>query len=160
MTLQERIKKNEQYFSGMEIINNTVIIKVVYGDKWGAYPSQNELIKVAKSEDVANEWFYYGDYSYTIIDEMFDLIEETIEMNLSAIERMELFNQKFEELKELFSNESLSKLKTIQFTFSEEKKNKRNKRKKNNEQTKEDVIELASEAQCIVENNVEVTVES
>ena len=102
MTLQERIKKNEVYFRGMEIVNNTAIIKVLYGEKWGAYPSPDEKIKVAKSEEVPNEWFYYSDYTYTVIDEIFDLIEETIDMNLSAIERLGLFNQKMEELKEKF----------------------------------------------------------
>ena len=130
MSLQERIQKNEQYFKGMEIINNTVIIKVLYGDKWGAYPSQDEKVKVAKSEEVANEWFYYGDYTYTMIDEIFDLIEETIEMNLAAIERLELFNKKMDELKEIFANESLAKLKTLVFHFEEIKKPKRKKTKK------------------------------
>jgi hypothetical protein len=134
MTLQERIQKNEQYFKGMEIINNTVIIKVLYGDKWGAYPSQDEKVKVAKSEEIANEWFYYGDYTYTIIDEIFDLIEETIDMNLSAIERLELFNQKINELKEIFANESLQRLKTLVFHFEEIKKPKRKKNKKNIEE--------------------------
>jgi hypothetical protein len=142
MTLQERIKKNEAYFRGMEIVNNTAIIKVLYGEKWGAYPSQDEHIKVAKSDDVPNEWFYYADYTYTIIDEIFDLIEETINMNLSAIERLHLFNQKMEELKEIFANETLDKLKTIQFKF-EEKKSKRKKSKKQNKQeikTEEEII--------------------
>lgn len=143
MTLQERIKKNEAYFRGMEIVNNTAIIKVLYGEKWGAYPSQDEHIKVAKSEEVPNEWFYYADYTYTIIDEIFDLIEETINMNLSAIERLHLFNQKMEELKEIFANETLDKLKTLQFKFEEEKKYKRKKSKKQNKQeikTEEEII--------------------
>lgn len=143
MTLQERIKKNEAYFRGMEIVNNTAIIKVLYGEKWGAYPSQDEHIKVAKSDDVPNEWFYYADYTYTIIDEIFDLIEETINMNLSAIERLHLFNQKMEELKEIFANETLDKLKTLQFKFEEEKKSKRKKSKKQNKQeikTEEEII--------------------
>lgn len=160
MTLQERIKKNEAYFKGMEIVNNTAIIKVLYGEKWGAYPSADDRIKVAKSEEVPNEWFYYSDYTYTIIDEIFDLIEETIDMNLSAIERLGLFNQKIDELKELFANESLSKLKTLSFHF-EEGKPKRNKKKKtvkieepiiNNEETCEYV--------CEVQNNEEIKLDA
>lgn len=146
MTLQERIKKNEAYFRGMEIVNNTAIIKVLYGEKWGAYPSQDEHIKVAKSDDVPNEWFYYADYTYTIIDEIFDLIEETINMNLSAIERLHLFNQKMEELKEIFANETLDKLKTLQFKFEEEKKSKRKKSKKQNKQ------EIKTEEEMIVQD--------
>ena len=157
--LQERIKKNEVYFRGMEIVNNTAIIKVLYGEKWGAYPSPDEKIKVAKSEEVPNEWFYYSDYTYTVIDEIFDLIEETIDMNLSAIERLGLFNQKMEELKELFANEPLSKLKTLTFHFEEEKP-KRNKKKKV-VKLEEPIVEeeLQSEVVCKVENNEEINVE-
>lgn len=148
MNLTERIKKIEEYFKGMEIISNTVIIKVQYGDKWGAYPSSDESIKVAKSEEVINEWYYYSDYTYTIIDEIFDLIEETIEVNLSAIERLELLNEKMEELKNLFSNESLSRLKTLTFVFQDIDKSKSKKRKKkekiesNIENNNNDVIEV------------------
>ena len=159
MTLQERIQKNEKYFRGLEIVNNTVIIKVLYGEKWGAYPSQDEIIKVAKSDDVKNEWFYYADYTYTVIDDIFNLIEETIEMNLSAIERLELFNVKMEELKTLFANEPLQKLKTLSFQFEEIKKTKKNKSKKKSNENK-DVNELISEVSVNIEenNNVEITV--
>jgi hypothetical protein len=157
MTLQERIKKNEVYFRGMEIVNNTAIIKVLYGEKWGAYPSPDEKIKVAKSEEVPNEWFYYSDYTYTVIDEIFDLIEETIDMNLSAIERLGLFNQKMEELKELFANESLSKLKTLTFHFEEEKP-KRNKKKKV-VKLEEPIVEEEVKCEITYENNEEINVE-
>lgn len=158
MTLQERIQKNEKYFRGMEIINNTVIIKVLYGEKWGAYPSQDETIKVAKSEEVKNEWFYYADYTYTVIDDIFNLIEETIDMNLSAIERLELFNNKIEELKALFANEPLPKLKTLTFHFEEIKKPKKKRQKKNVIENKEEIV---SEVSVNVEenNNVEIMVE-
>ena len=145
MNLTERIKKIEEYFKGMEIISNTVIIKVQYGDKWGAYPSSDERIKVAKSEEVINEWYYYSDYTYTVIDEIFDLIEETIEMNLSAIERLNLFNQKMEELKQLFADEPLSKLKTLTFQFIEEKRNKKKKTTKKKEEMNVEPIEVISD---------------
>lgn len=145
MNLNERIKKNEKYFKGMEIIANTVIIKVQYGDKWGAYPSSDETIKIAKSEENVNEWYYYGDYTFSIIDEIFDLIEETIEMNLAAIERLDLFNQKMEELKDLFANESLPRLKTLTFVLQDINKPKYKKRKK--KEIEDDKID-------IIDNNV------
>lgn len=160
MTLQERIKKNESYFRGMEIVNNTAIIKVLYGEKWGAYPSSDEKIKVAKSEEVPNEWFYYSDYTYTVIDEIFDLIEETVEMNLSAIERLRLFNEKMEELKQLFADEPLSKLQTLTFHFVEEEKSKRRNKKKMTSMKKQPIEdELNSEVNCEVKNNEEIKVD-
>lgn len=156
MTLQERIKKIEHYFKGMEIVNDTVIIKVLYGNKWGAYPSQDDHIKVAKSEELANQWFYYADYTHTVIDEIFDLIDETIDMNLSAIERLELFNTKNSELRELFVNEPLSKLKTLTFTFHEPKKTKKKKTKKENEEINQTPMTMEYEIPIIdCENKLE-----
>ena len=152
--LQDRIKKNEKYFRGMEIINNTVIIKVLYGDKWGAYGREDGSIKVAKSEEIPNEWFYYADYNYDAIDLIFDLVEETVDMNLSAIERIDFFNKKMEELKEICSNTPLNILKTLTFQMKEEKKSK-NKKKKNKKETLEDTIKGE-----FYENNEEVLIES
>ena len=156
--LQDRIKKNEKYFRGMEIINNTVIIKVLYGDKWGAYGKEDGSIKVAKSEEIPNEWFYYADYDYNAIDLIFDLIEETIDMNLSAIQRIDFFNEKMEELKEICSNTPLNILKTLTFQMSEEKKSKRKNTRKS-KKDKDRVITATlydSSVQAKLDDNVEV----
>ena len=82
--LQDRINKIKEYFRGMEITNNTYIIKVAYKDKWGVFPSEDNNIKVCKSEDAINEFFYYANYTTVNIEDIFNLIEETIEMNISA----------------------------------------------------------------------------
>jgi hypothetical protein len=127
-TLQDRLKNNAPYFRGMEVINDTLIIKVQYQPKWGVFPSEDETIKVAKSEEVPNEYFYYADYMTVTIDSVFDLIESTINMNLSAAAKIELLNEKFEELKQLFASESLERLQTLTFTMKEPKK-RANKKK-------------------------------
>lgn len=141
--LQDRIKSNAEYFRGMEIRNGIVIVKVLYKDRWGAYPSNDEKIKVAKSDEVPNEYFYYGDFPDISFDDVFDLIENTIEMNLNAIAKIELLNAKFEELKNIFATESLDKLKTLYFAFENVKpskpKRKYNKKKKENN---ENIIEV------------------
>lgn len=161
LTLQDRIKNNAEYFRGMEIRNGIVIVKVLYKDRWGAYPSNDEKIKVAKSEELANEYFYYGDFPDISFDDVFDLIENTIEMNLNAAAKIELLNTKFEELKNIFASESLDKLKTLYFAFENVKttkpKRKYNKKKKE-EENNENVIEVE---QSVIDNtnyeNVEIT---
>lgn len=126
--LQERINKISQYFRSMEMTNGIIIIKVQYNNKWGVYPSDDNKIKVAKSEDTPNEWFYYGNFSEVTIDDIFDLIENTIEMNLSAAAKLELLNNKFEELKNLFATESLERLSTLKFVLSNKKSYRKNKK--------------------------------
>lgn len=126
--LQERINKISQYFRSMEMTNGVIIIKVQYNNKWGVYPSDDNKIKVAKSEETPNEWFYYGNFNDITVDDIFDLIENTIEMNLSAAAKLELLNSKFEELKNLFATESLERLSTLKFVLSNKKSYRKNKK--------------------------------
>lgn len=152
-TLQDRLKNNASYFRGMEVVNNLLIVKVQYQPKWGVFPSEDETIKVAKSEEVPNEWFYYADYATVTIDDIFDLIESTVEMNLSAVAKIELLNAKFEELKLLFAAEPLEKLETLTFVMKEPKikrktVNKKNKSEKNNIQEPIVQEEIKSELEC------------
>ena len=156
-TLQDRIKENALYFRGMEMTNGILIIKVLYEDKWGVYPNKEETIKVAKSNDTPNEWYYYGDFEVISFDEIFDLIEETVTMNINAAKKIELLNQKFEELKNIFATERLEKLETLYFAFNEtttKPKKKYNRKKKVEEPiVTEEIVEIQTEV--IDENNYE-----
>ena len=159
-TLQERIRDKSNYFRGMEMTNGILIIKVQFEDKWGVYPNQGETIKVAKSNEEPNEWYYYGDFDVISFDEIFDLIEDTVKMNINAAKKIELLNQKFEELKNIFATEKLEKLETLYFGFNEpintKPKKKYNKRKKKEEPIiTEEIVEMKSEV--IDENNYENT---
>lgn len=126
----ERIKKISEYFKGIEMMEGLLIIKVQYKNRWGAYPSKDKKINVAKSEEVADEWFYYGDSEKVDISDVFDLIDETIEMNLNVGAKIELLNVKVEELKKLFSDTPLAKLQTLRFVMDEIKPKKRKYTKK------------------------------
>ena len=79
---------------------------------------------------------------------MFDLIDNTIEMNVSAEAKLELLNTKFDELKHLFATEQLEKLQTLTFVFNEPKKIKKGK-------TRKKIEEKNIAEQVIVEENNE-----
>lgn len=158
--LQKRISGLSPYFRGMEITNGILIVKVLYEDKWGAYPSEDERVKIAKSEEMPNEWFYYADYEVVPMDEVFNLIEETIHMNKSAEKKLELLSQRFEELKTLFATESLERLETLHFVLDAEPKTKTKrksspKKKKVNKESEK--IEMENQI-TVEENNEELIV--
>ena len=132
--VQNRIEKIKQYFRSIELVENTIIIRVKYLNKWGVYPSEDNLIKVTKSDDAKNEWYYYADSDKKNISEIFDLIDETIEMNISAAKKIALLDKKFAELKTIFSNESLDRLETLKFVMKPNKKAKVKKSSKNETQ--------------------------
>lgn len=146
--IQERINNISDYFRGMEIQNGFYIVRVQYGNRWGAYSRQDEKIKATRSEEVADEWFYYAETEDVEFDDIFDLIDETIKMNQSALAKVELLKAKIEELKVLFEDTPLEELETLKFTLTAPKKTKKRKCTK---KAKEEQIEpLESE---ITENN-------
>lgn len=132
--LQERINKISDYFKSIELEKGLIIIKMKYPPKWGVLKDENNRIKVAKSEDAPNEWFYWGGDNEISIDEIFDFVEETINMNLIAVKKVELLNQKFSELKELFAQESLENLETLQFILNKKKGRRKKQTSIDNEQ--------------------------
>lgn len=137
--LQKRIDKISKYFKSMELTNGTFIVSVIYEPKWGVFPSEDEKIKVTPSDDVADEWFYYAKSSEKSIDEVFDLIDETIDSNLAAAEKYKLLIEKFDELKKMFAEEDLDRLKTLRFVLNKPKK-QRGRKKSEDIKTKDDEI--------------------
>lgn len=142
VTLQDRIKAIQPYFRGIEVKETLFILRIVYPNRWSAYNREDEIIKAAKSDDnlVENEWFYYADVNDVDLNEMFDLVEETVQTNEEMYQKIELMRVRMEELKELFQEESLEKLKTLQFTFGETVKPKKRTTRKKNKKNTEEVI--------------------
>lgn len=131
--LQDKIDKIQKYFKSMELTNGTFIVSVKYEPKWGVFPSEDGKIKVTPSEEIDDEWFYYAKSAEKTIDDVFDLINETIDSNLAAAEKYKLLIDKFDELKKMFAEEDLDRLKTLKFVLGKVKKVK--KTKKSNETT-------------------------
>lgn len=148
MKIQDRIKNNAEYFRSIEMAGLYPIVRVWFPEKWGVFPSKDERIKITRSEDTANEWYYYTTDETVGLDDMFDLMEQTINVNLSAIAKVELLKVKIEELKHVFSEESLEKLQTLTFKFEDVKKNRRKAPRK---KTIDTVTEIKNEIEETVE---------
>ena len=145
-TLQDRMNEMKPYFRGVEMYNEALMVKVVFPDRWKAYPSDDGRIKVTPSESDPNMTFYYADSNDTTYDEMFDLIEQTIKANKDIVLKLKLLREKGEELKELFSKLTLEELQTLRFVT--DKVNPEKPKRKYARKKKTDKVE--------VENNVEV----
>jgi len=139
-SLQDRMNDMRPYFRGIEMYNDAIIVKVVYPNKWKAYPSDDERIKVTPSDD-GSMTYYYADSNNTTYDEMFDLIDQTIKANRDILLKLQLLRDKGEELKELFSKLSYDELKTLKFVtekVKEEKPKRKYNRKKKEIENKEE----------------------
>ena len=145
--LQDRLNKIKDYFQRIEQFDGKWVICVKYKPKWGAYPSEGGKINAVPDENIPDVWWYYGKDDKVDIDSIFDLIDETIQTNLDAIRKVELFKLKAEELKRIFSDDSISfkKLQTLRFVFDEKiamNDSKPKKGKRSKPMSKKDILKI------------------
>lgn len=142
--LQDEIMKLGDYFRGIEYYNEALIVKVNFPQRWQVYPSKDGNIKPAKSEKAVGEYYYYGNMNVVTLDDIFGVIKETIEANKDAELKIQLLNEKANELKELFKTTPYDKLLGLKFVLEEVKaekpKRKYTKKKKNVEEENNDVV--------------------
>lgn len=160
LQVEDYISKIGEYFEGIERYNDALIVRVKLPERWGVYPSSDERIKVAPSEEVPNEYYYYGSSNDVNLEDIFQLIIETIQMNKDVLLKIELLKEKVQELKELFDTKPLEELKTLKFVTEQPKKTKA-KRKYTKKKKEAETEEKQQIEETIVpsSNKNEITVE-
>ena len=130
MNIQERIKNISEYFVGMQMSteDNVVYVRTRFPDKWVISELLEDNFKVRGIQDKKNNTQFFFTNIENGFDVVFDAIDFTIQMNKSALERLELFKEKVEELKELFDSEEIEKLRRLEFTFKKQEKKSRKKK--------------------------------
>ena len=100
------------------------------------------------------------------MEDLFNLIDATIEYNLDLQKKLILFKEKTEELQEIFSNEDYETLKTIEFKITKKeakKKTVKKTKKKIQEKTKKNTVKKRQKTETkeskdtteeIIENNL------
>lgn len=127
LMIEEYIKELGEYFEGIERFNKALIVKIIFPEKWGVYPSEDGKIKPAKSDSNPQEYYYYGDSDNVKLEDIFQLIIETKKMNESVVNKVKLLKEKIEELKEFFKDKDIKELETLQFITKKPKKKKKKK---------------------------------
>lgn len=123
--LQDSINQISQYFRGLDVYNDAILVKVEFPSRWNIYDSEDGKIKTAPSESGDNLIFYYGNSHEVSYEQIFELIESTIQANEDLAKKIELLRTKGEELKELFSKLTYEELLTLKFTFDKRARPKR-----------------------------------
>lgn len=122
MTMQDILIELSDYDVNCQIKNGFFMIGVRFNKNWQVLEPTNDLIEFVPQ----NGMHYYGASIQDVtFDEVFQCIKDTIEYNKDLERRLVLFQEKIEELRELFKDEDFDKLKTLEFVFKpiEEKKN-------------------------------------
>lgn len=130
LQIEEYIKELGDYFEGIERYNKALIVKILFPNKWAVYPSEDKRIKPAQSETNPNEYFYYADSDDVKLEEIFQLIIETKNMNESVVNKVQLLKTKIEELKDFFKDKTIEELETLKFVTTKPKKKRKKTTKK------------------------------
>lgn len=124
----------KDYFVSMNKEKGVLYISLRFNEKWQIFDSNSENegdfsdenIKVTKHEKEKNLVFFYTN-SEDNLPKLFKHIRSVIVYNLELEERLKLLDLKMRELKDIFNETDLSKLKRLDFCFKNNKKVKTKK---------------------------------
>ena len=126
--IQERIKRAGEYFNGMQVtkVDDTDVIYVIvrFPVRWLIDDTVQEKYDVSVVDGkTPGEYLFCAEMAVGF-DAVFDAVDQCIQVNKDAMERAQLFQEKINELKEIFGNEenTIKKLRTLEFTFPRQKK--------------------------------------
>ena len=163
MDWENRLKKLNDYDVSFEIKQGYYHIALKYDDGWSILDSDNENIYIQEKNGFHH---YIASVDNVKMDDLFNIIDATIEYNLDLQKKLILFREKTEELQEIFSNEDYETLKTIEFkitkketkkkTVKKPKKKTQEKPKRNTtkKKPKTEIQETKDKAKEIVENDL------
>lgn len=155
MDLQEKLIELSEYGVSFNVASGNFVIKIKYNSNWTIIQPDGNEIAFYRDENDDSVYYYVASVT-TSIDKIFFAIDETIEYNRELELKVELFKEKMSELQEIFAQEPLDALRTLEFKLKKKKKEKTKKEKVVKEK-EDDInnIEEVSENEPAVDKNEE-----
>ena len=149
---ENKLKELSGYDIGFEIKQGYYHISIVFDENWEVLEPDNENIYIEKRNGV---YHYIAPADNVTIAEMFKTVDTTIDYNMDLQKKLLLFKKKTEELQEIFANETLEVLETIEFKYGlkkkEQPKKKRGRKPKKEEEESKNLTEELKEEE-VTEN--------
>ncbi len=151
--LEKRLKELSSYNIGFEIKQGYYHISIVFDENWNVLESDNESIYI---EERNGMYHYIASVDSVTIADMFKIVDMTIDYNIDLQKKMLLFKKKTEELQNIFANETLEVLETIEFKYGlnqqERPKMKRGRKPKKQMEESKKLTEDLKETEEVIEN--------
>lgn len=145
MLLQEKLISLSKYNIGFKTHNDKFLVSINYKEGWSAIQPSDSEIEFLKDKEKPDTYYYIAplDTEAIHLQNIFNVIDETITYNEELEKKLELFQKKVEEMQVLFSEKPLDELLTMEFVCKNNKKTKN--KKKNTKVTDETVIDNIAE---------------
>ena len=151
--LEKRLKELSGYNIGFEIKQGYYHISIVFDENWNVLESDNESIYI---EERNGMYHYIASVDSVTIADMFKIVDMASEYNIALQKKMLLFKKKTEELQNIFANETLEVLETIEFKYGlnqqEQPKKKRGRKPKKQMEESKKLTEDLKETEEVIEN--------
>jgi hypothetical protein len=133
MDIKDRIEKIGKYFQDMNVAsgNNIIYVHVMFPKGWGFSELTEYDYNVKVVPDEIPGYFYFFTDLSNGFERVFDAIDYNINFNEEAQIKVALLREKIEELKDIFENEDIDTIKTLEFKYK--KKKTKQVKAKNNE---------------------------
>jgi hypothetical protein len=118
MSVQKRVDELSPYVDAISF-GKTPVVQTILPSKWVVYDNDN--ISAKPLEALSDSRVPYVFYSEKVtVDDILDYIEVIISINKEREEKMRLLKVKVDELKKIFTDSGLIKLKTLRFVMDED----------------------------------------
>ena len=113
---QEKLDSLQPFLIGIRYLEGKPLIDVVLKENWVVTTEQH--IKKIKGNQEVNYYMFFSEIPEIGVDELLDSVKKTINLNIEHENKQELLKVKFNELKKLFKENNLDRLKQLKFVFN------------------------------------------
>lgn len=116
--IQKTLDSLQPYVIGIRYLKGIPLVDVVFKEGWSV--PEDPIINREKGDEVMNYYMLFSDSPKIGLDDLLAYVDKTIKMNQDREKKHDLLKAKVDELKLIFKNNSLAKLKNLKFSFSDE----------------------------------------
>jgi len=116
--IQRTLDLLQPYVIGIRYVEGTPVVDAVFKEGWSVPPDNS--IKLVKGDESMNYYMLFSDLTNIGLDGLLAYVDKVIKLNLEREKKHELLRIKVNELKEVFKKNTLVKLTSLKFIFSEE----------------------------------------
>jgi len=114
--IQKTLDSLQPHVIGIRYLNGNPLIDVILKENWVVTTEQH--IKKIKGNQEVNYYMFFSEIPEIGVDELLDSVKKTINLNIEHENKQELLKVKFNELKKLFKENNLDRLKQLKFVFN------------------------------------------
>lgn len=116
--IQQRLDSLQPYINGIRYVQGMQIVDAMFKEGWTV--PNSEVIRKELVDKEQNYYMFFSEKEGVTFDDLLDYVQNIIKINIERENKNLLFKERVKELQTIFKENSLNKLQTLKFTFSDE----------------------------------------